>query len=134
MSDTIKFIDKCNEVISIKVEDDYIEAFNSNNKSIGVFHYNVRESIDEFSLIYELYSMNINNEYQKRGIGTKIIELGESFFEKVIYPNPYASRHENHLSSEGLALIESCIEKGIIKNYYEEDEEDDYDFYGEYYE
>lgn len=87
-----------------------ILAYN-NNKEVGCFEYEVfSESYDH----YELVSMNIDEEYQKLGIGTRMIELGEKSFENVLYPSHSASKDENHLTNAGWALIQSCINTGII--------------------
>ena len=51
---------------------------------------------------------NIASDYQRAGIGTKIIEAGEAYFENVHYP-------QEHLSLEGAAFLTRCAEKNIIK-------------------
>lgn len=133
----INFKDNKARDIAITIGDDDIKAYDSDHK-IAEFHYWVTEEyVDnkyETTSIYELYSMNVDSAYQKSGIGTEIIKLGEEHYINVNYPHDTGDRNGNHLSNEGKALIDSCIHKGIIssKKYYGYDEEEDYDYgYGD---
>lgn len=133
----INFTDNKNRNIVIIVDEDNIKAYHSNHK-IAEFDYNVTEYDNykyEVSTIYELWSMNVDVSYQMSGIGTEIIRLGEEQFDNVNYPHDTGSKEGNHLSSEGGALISSCIRKGIIsyEKYYgdEEEYENDYNYENE---
>lgn len=118
----MEITDKTGENITLVVENDFIRAYSEVGKEIGVFDYYYIEGFENIPDVYELQGMNIIDEYQRRGIGREILKLGENVFEKVIYPSPYETNIEvNHLSSEGLALLDSCNSKGIIKNLYNQD-------------
>lgn len=111
------FYDKKGDKIYLEADDNLgiIYAY-FNGKQIGLFDYDKSEYGDDYSYStsYSLNTMNIDNKFQRRGIGTKMIELGEKFFEKVSYPSPFAGRDEAHYGDEGLQFIYSCIDKGVI--------------------
>ncbi len=125
----INFKDNKARDINIIIDDDNIEAYHSNHK-IAEFHYWVTEGYAdnkyETTSVYELYSMNVDSSYQRSGIGTEIIKLGEKYYINVSYPHDTGDKNANHLSNEGKALIDSCIRKKIIssKKYYGCDEGD----------
>lgn len=108
--------------IEVRIEADpdngFVDAF-IDDEEIGHFSYEISEGLDGYNrsyLIYELVLANIESRYQNIGIGSEMIRFGEEVFGsgKIIYPKMSNSRHENHLSHEGAALLQSCARKGII--------------------
>ena len=118
-------IDHKRRKIDIEINDDHgnIIAYHQ-GKKVSNFDYYKTEGIKEWDEpTYELWGMNVDTKYQKNGIGTENIKSGEACFKYVTYPHDTGSHGGNHLSSEGKALIDSCLRKGIIdsKNYYNDD-------------
>lgn len=132
----MNFIDKKGRIIDIEEsDDDCVYAYHAGEK-IASFDYRRYEGIEEWDdPTFELVLMNVEHSYRKSGIGTEMIKYGQDIFVNVIYPRDIGSHIGNHLSSEGKALIESCIEKDIINSekYYgtDEDELGEYDEYDE---
>ena len=114
------------EVRKYRIEADpdggYVTAFLVNEEDdyedeVGQFSYelsDIPQKYGEDIQTYELWSMNVEPEHQGIGLGTKMIELGEECFEVVSYPKETGTSEGNHLSSEGSAFLQSCIDKGII--------------------
>ncbi|MEG2415900.1 MAG: hypothetical protein RR942_13885 [Romboutsia sp.] len=132
-----KIKDKIGRDIILEIDDYYFMSATHNGCKIGEFDYHVYECDNGYANYteeyFELTAMNIDCRYQKAGIGTEMIIFGEDVLKRVSYPEDTGSRHGNHLSLEGKALIDSCIIKGIISVPSDLDDCDEYDDeYNEY--
>lgn len=111
MDELPKFIDSEEREILLEVtSSDTIMAYHNGIK-IGEFSYKrtvIQEKYKEEEYLYTLDIANISSDYQRAGIGTKIIEAGEAYFENVHYP-------QEHLSEEGASFLTRCAGKNIIK-------------------
>jgi hypothetical protein len=121
----MNLIDKQNRSIELKLDGTHIKAIHD-DEVIGTFKYEELDHSDDYNylVIHELYEMNIQSKYQRAGIGLKMLEFGESNFEKIVYPQDGTS---NYPTIEGAGLLNAAIRKGIIKNPVPEEEikEDD---------
>lgn len=87
-----------------------------------------KKQVGEFEFFYEknkiwLWSCEIQEEYQKKGIGSFVIsnavqKFGEIFFcsaERIQLHNYYKCYDKRYLTTEGIKFKDSLVRKQIIK-------------------
>lgn len=72
------------------------------NSYLEKFEVGCKYSQDSY---FELYSMNVDEEYQKAGNGSEIIRLGEEYFDNVTYPE---FGTDNYPTEQGANLLNSA--------------------------
>ncbi len=95
----ITFTDKKYRTIEIGGDGDEVIAYH-NGKEVG------RLVIDDNGHIF-LAQMLIDQEYQRAGIGTEMIKLAEEWFNDF--------NIVDHLSLEGAAFLNYCVDNHIFK-------------------
>ncbi|MBK3870460.1 GNAT family N-acetyltransferase [Stutzerimonas frequens] len=110
----MNFKDKLKRCIEIFIDDDWpyrIEAKHE-GKVVGAFTFT---DYDGRAL---LEHANVNAAYQRAGIGTEMMRLALDMDTDVLVPNggwSSSTGHPYYLSSEGAALIQGCLARGILK-------------------
>lgn len=96
------------------------------HKEIGHAEVDSRYEGDETKWLHHIA---VNARYQKRGIGTKLIELAKNHLDLERFPYGGADQNPDdfYLTEEGAALLSSCARKGIIDVLSSEDEGDEFE-------
>ncbi|HFG6877061.1 hypothetical protein [Acinetobacter baumannii] len=120
----LNFIDKMKREINISLDGEDINAF-YNGEKIGelIFDY-VEKDLgygDHVEYISRLNCMQVDSNFRKAGIASKMMELAVEYHGNFIRPKINAvggkdKECNEYYTSEGKALIESCIRNGILKD------------------
>lgn len=109
----IEFEDRAGRLIKIEVDDDwpFTVTASHDGREIGKFEFT------EYEGEALLEHANVHADYQKAGIGTRMMKELIELDEGILVPNPRWSAstgHPYYLSVEGSNLVNACIRAGIL--------------------
>ena len=110
---SIVFTDIKGRQIEITIEDDWPPKVIARHNGNAIGHL---EFID-WDGVPLLDAADVKTEYQKAGIGSQMLKELVEISDEIFVPNQAWSSstgHSTYLSSEGSALISSCLRKQII--------------------
>ena len=110
------FLNKVNIKGDLLNDDDTLYAIYENN-TIGYISFCIRSNANGNPAIAYPEQMHVKEDFQRRGVGTKIIETAASQVDVVFAADQGASGNSDdiHYSSEGLDFKRFCVEKGIAR-------------------
>ena len=110
------FLNKVNIKGDLLNDDDTLSAIYKND-TIGYISFCIGRNTDGEPAIAYPEQMHINEAFQRRGVGTKIIETAASQVDVVFAADQGASGNSNDIrySSEGLGFKHFCEKKRIAR-------------------
>jgi hypothetical protein len=107
---TKEFIDGENRTIRYGIDEDsnVVQAFDGKTE-VGLLEIHYID--DDGPGCNELYSADVIEGYQRRGIGSRMLELAAGYWTDLVAPDP---KH-NSITTAGWALLERGFENGWIR-------------------
>ncbi|NGP87563.1 GNAT family N-acetyltransferase [Fodinibius halophilus] len=93
-------------------------------EEVGRFQFAPPPPDDGYGLDFELADMGVNQEYQRAGIATKLMQAAVQYYHDFKLParhhGPTDGRPENYLTPEGIDLVNHCFENDILPDRFED--------------